>query len=93
MNETMAIIEVVYVAKIFDDNGLVIAQQEYTNYRDAREFVKGSLFNNEKPTISNREITECEQFINEIKNGKNVEIAGLYDLVKRPDGSLKNYYV
>ena len=43
MNETMATIEVIYVAKIFDDNGLVIAKEEYTNYRDAREFVKMSL--------------------------------------------------
>ena len=43
MNETMATIEVVYIAKIFDDNGLVIGKGEYTNYRDAREFVKMSL--------------------------------------------------
>lgn len=43
MNETMATIEVMYVAKIFDDNGLVIAKEEYTNYMDAREFVKMSL--------------------------------------------------
>ena len=43
MNGTMATIEVMYVAKIFDDNGVVVATAKYDNYRDAREFVKGSL--------------------------------------------------
>lgn len=57
------------------------------------EFVKGSLFNNEKTTISNKGITECEQFLNEIKSGKKAKDAGLYDLVKQPDGMLKNCYV
>ena len=31
------------------------------------EFVKGSLFNDKITTISNKGITECEQFLNEIK--------------------------
>lgn len=57
------------------------------------EFVKGSLFNNEETTISNKGITECEQFLNEIKSGQNAKDAGLYDLVKQPDGKLKNCYV
>ncbi len=57
------------------------------------EFVKGSLFNNEKTIISNKGITECEQFLNEIKSGKKAKDAGLYDLVKQPDGMLKNCYV
>ena len=56
------------------------------------EFVKGSLLD-EKTTISNRGITECEQFLNEIKNGQTAIEAGLYDLVKQPDGMLKNCYV
>ncbi|MBR5188338.1 MAG: hypothetical protein IKW18_07695, partial [Clostridia bacterium] len=47
----------------------------------------------EKTTISNRGITECEQFLNEIKNGQTATEAGLYDLVKQPDGMLKNCYV
>ena len=57
------------------------------------EFVKGSLFNNEKTTLSQKGITECEQFLNEIKNGQKAKNAGLYDLVKQPDGTLNNCYV
>ncbi|MBR2901623.1 MAG: hypothetical protein IKC38_00195, partial [Clostridia bacterium] len=57
------------------------------------EFVKGSLFNNENKTISKKGITECDRFLNEIKNGQKAEDAGLYDLVKQPDGMLKNCYV
>ena len=57
------------------------------------EFVKGSLFNDEKTTLSNKGITECEQFLNEIKNGQKAKDAGLYDLVKQLDGTLKNCYV
>ncbi len=56
------------------------------------EFVKGSL-NNEKTTISKIEIANCEQFLNEIKSGQKAKDAGLYDLVKQPDGMLKNCYV
>ena len=57
------------------------------------EFVKGSLFNDKITTISNKGITECEQFLNEIKNGQRAKDAGLYDLVKQPDGMLKNCYI
>ena len=57
------------------------------------EFVKGSLLNNEEITISQKGITECEEFLNEIKSGQNAKDAGLYDLVKQPDGMLKNCYV
>ena len=57
------------------------------------EFVKGSLFNDEKTKISNKGITECEQFLTEIKSGQKAKDAGLYDLVKHPDGMLKNCYI
>lgn len=57
------------------------------------EFVKGSVFNNAETTISKKGITECEQFLNEIKSGQKAKEAGLYDLVKQPDGMLKNCYV
>ncbi len=57
------------------------------------EFIKGSLFNNWETTTSKNGITECEQFINEIKSGQKAEEARLYDLVKQPDGMLKNCYV
>ncbi len=57
------------------------------------EFVNGSLFNNEETTISKKGITDCEQFLNEIKSGQKAKDAGLYDLVKQPDGILKNCYV
>ena len=55
------------------------------------EFVKGSLY--KQTTISNTGITECEQFLNEIKNGQTSKEAGLYDLVRQPNGILKNCYV
>ena len=56
------------------------------------EFIKG-LLSDEKATISNRGITECEQFLKEIKNGQKAKEVGLYDAVRQPDGSLKNCYV
>ena len=56
------------------------------------EFVKGSLSHDANP-ISQKNITECEQFLNEIKAGQTAKDANLYDLVKRPDGMLKNCYV
>ena len=56
------------------------------------EFVKGPLFNYDKTSIPNQGITECEQFLNEIKSGQKAKDAGLYDLVKQPDGMLKNCY-
>lgn len=56
-------------------------------------FVKGSLFNKDEAALSKKGITECEQFLNEIKNGQTAREAGLYDLVKQPDGMLKNCYV
>ena len=57
------------------------------------DFVKGLLFNSDETMISKNRITECEDFLNEIKNGKKAEEAGLYDLVRQPDGMLKNCYV
>ncbi|MBQ8742695.1 MAG: hypothetical protein IJZ03_04945 [Clostridia bacterium] len=57
------------------------------------DFVKGLLFNNDKTIISKTGITECEDFLNEIKSGQKAKDAGLYDLVKQPDGKLKNCYV
>lgn len=56
-------------------------------------FVKGSLFNKDEETLSKEGVTECEQFLNEIRNGQTAEDAGLYDSVKQPDGTLKNCYV
>ncbi len=56
-------------------------------------FVKGSLFNNDETAISKNGIAECEQFLNDTKNGQTAEDAGLYDLVRQPDGMLKNCYV
>lgn len=57
------------------------------------ELVKGSLFNCEETTILKNGITECENFLNEIKSGQKAKDAGLYDLVKQPDGMFKNHYV
>lgn len=56
-------------------------------------FVKDSLFIKDEATLSKKGITECEQFLNEIKNGKTAKEAGLYNLVRQPDGMLKNCYV
>ena len=56
-------------------------------------FVKGSLFNKDETALSKNGITECEQFLNEIKSGQTAKEAGLYDLIKQPDGMLKNCYV
>ena len=57
------------------------------------DFVKGLLFNNDETIISKTGITECEDFLNEIKSGQTAKDAGLYDLVKQPDGMLKNCYI
>lgn len=57
------------------------------------EFVKGLLSDNTEISNSKKGITDCEVFLNEIKNGQKAKDAGLYDLVKQPDGMLKNYYV
>jgi len=45
------------------------------------EFVKDSSFYDDKTKLSNKGITECEQFLDEIKNGQTAKDAGLYDLV------------
>lgn len=57
------------------------------------EFVKASLFNDDKTVISNAGITECGRFLDEITNGEYAKDAGLYDLVRQSDGMLKNCYV
>ncbi|MBO5271000.1 MAG: hypothetical protein J6B77_09455 [Clostridia bacterium] len=57
------------------------------------EFVKGLLYNGDETTISKNGITECEEFLNEIKSGQTAKDAGLYDLVKQPNGMLENCYV
>ena len=57
------------------------------------EFVKNSLFNDEKTTILKTGITECKQFLDEIKSGQKAKDEGLYDLVKQSDGTLRNCYV
>lgn len=57
------------------------------------EFVKYSDFNDAKTTMSQEGITECEQFLHEIKSGQTVEDAELYNLIRQPDGTLKNLYI
>ena len=57
------------------------------------EFVKDLLFSGNETTISKNRITECEEFLNEIKSGQTAKDAGLYDLVKQPNGMLENCYV
>ena len=57
------------------------------------EFIKGSLSNKVPIFNSGKGITECEQFLDDIKSGEKAKDAGLYDLVKQPDGMLKNCYV
>ena len=55
------------------------------------ELVEGLLYDSETPFPQNG-ITECEQFLSEIKSGQTAEDAGLYDLVLQPDGFLENCY-
>ena len=55
------------------------------------EFIKRLGDNDEKN--SNKSITECVEFLNAIKSGLTAQEAKLYDLVKQPDGTLKNCYV
>ena len=55
--------------------------------------VKGSVINGDENTSLKNGITECENFLNEIKSGQTAKDAGLYDLVKQPDGMFKNCYV
>ena len=57
------------------------------------EFVKGLLFSGDETTISKNGITECEEFLNEIKSGQTAKDAGLYDLAKQPNGMSENCYV
>lgn len=57
------------------------------------EFVKGSLFNKDETALPQKGITECKQFLLEIKSGQTAAEAGLYELIRQPDGMLKNCYV
>ncbi|MBR5272802.1 MAG: hypothetical protein IKU25_05340 [Clostridia bacterium] len=57
------------------------------------EFVKWPWFNSDETTLSNEGITECAQFLNEIKSGQRAKEAGLYDLVRQPNGMYKNCYL
>ncbi|MBE6806716.1 MAG: hypothetical protein E7527_01695 [Ruminococcaceae bacterium] len=56
-------------------------------------FLKEAPRDNAQATFSNKSITECEQFLNEIKSGQTAEEAGLYDLVRQPSGILNNCYI
>lgn len=56
-------------------------------------FVEELFSNNVGIANSNNGIYECEAFLNEIKNGLEAKEAGLYDLVKQPDGAYENLYV
>jgi len=57
------------------------------------KFAKASYGSDGQTNISNTGITECEQFLDEIKNGQIALAAGLYNFVRQPDGMFKNYYV
>ena len=56
------------------------------------EFVKDYFYNTEILS-DGKGITDCDAFLNEIRNGQKAIDAGLYDLTKQPDGMLKNCYV
>ncbi len=56
-------------------------------------FVKDIYSDNTEIPGTKKETTDCELFLNEIKNGQKAKDAGLYDLVKQPDGTFKNCYV
>lgn len=56
-------------------------------------FIELSVWDNAEAMLSSEGITECEQFLLDIKSGQKAEEAGLYDLVRQPDGMLKNCYV
>ena len=55
-------------------------------------FLKGSLFRSGDVKIPLNGITECEQFLDEIRCQQTAKEAGLYDSVTQPDGSLNNCY-
>ena len=55
--------------------------------------LKYSEFYNKDTVIPQKGVAECQQFLNEIKNGQTAEDAELYNLVKQPDGSYKNCYL
>lgn len=57
------------------------------------EFISHALYDNAETTLSNKGITDCEQFLAEIRAGQTAKDAGLYDLVRRPDGMLENCYL
>lgn len=56
-------------------------------------FIEFSAWDNAEAILSVEGIAECEQFLLDIKSGQKAEEAGLYDLVRQPDGMLKNCYV
>lgn len=52
------------------------------------------LYSSDSETaLSTKGITECERFLNEIKSGQKAEEAGLYDLVRHPNGLFENCYI
>ncbi len=56
--------------------------------------VKGNhILNSGNVTLPDNGITECEQFLNDIKSGQTAEEAGLYDLIRKSDGTLNNCYI
>ena len=55
-------------------------------------FVKGFMLNDEEILNTTKGITECKQFLDDIKSGQSAEDAGLYDLVRQPDGMFRNCY-
>ena len=57
------------------------------------EFAKDLLSENTEFSRNIEAITDCEQFLTDIRNGQTAKDAGLYELIKQPDGMLKNCYV
>ncbi len=56
------------------------------------EYVKSLYFGDNSISSTNKSINDCETFLNDIRNSQRAIDAGLYDLVKQPDGLLKNCY-
>lgn len=54
----------------------------------------GDLYSSDaEMALTNKGITDCERFLNEIRSGQTAEEAGLFDLVKQPNGLFKNCYI
>lgn len=57
------------------------------------DLVKAPHFDNSEAIVLCDEAAECQAFLQELQSAEKAKEAGLYDLVKQPDGSLKNCYL